>query len=62
MAKINPSYMIIATVFTDWVFENHFYLYNVDAKGVKIYRSESMEGNYTTEVLFDIFLNEKQHG
>lgn len=62
MAELPKQYAIISTMFVDWVFENHFYLHNVDANGVKIYRSENIKGNYTTETLFDMFLNVKQNG
>lgn len=55
MAKLPTQYAIVSTMFVDWVFENHFYLHNVDANGVKIYRSESIKGDYTTDDLFGLF-------
>lgn len=55
MAELPKQYAMISTMFVDWVFENHFYLHNVDANGVKIYRSESIKGDYTTDELFGLF-------
>lgn len=48
--------------FVNWIFDNHFYLYNINKQGIRIYKSESIKGNYTTETLFEIFLNEQKYG